>query len=207
MRHPARSCVSVSAAGLALWTLLGVWTPGDAQASSFAGRLSLGPTYMQNDTSFEASNSSGPGVAMQLDAGLQLRAPLVVHATVIYDYSRWLGFDTATLKYEGLMLGFGLGATGTLVGFTFGAAAGGQFTNFPQSDNPSSGPNGASLGSFISLSAGYVWPLVAGANVGLQGVFRYRQSKDETNSIVYDPRGYHLGLVLSFGLEGEPLFE
>jgi hypothetical protein len=192
-------------AGAAVALVLGLCAPRAADASSFAGRVSLGPTYIQNDTKQARSDSSGPGVALQLDAGLQLLTPLVVHASFIYDYSRWLSFEQGSNNYEGSMLGFGLGATATFVGITLGAVAGGQFTMFPSANDPSSGPNGASLGGLLSLSAGYVWPLVAGTNIGLQGVFRYRESKDETTSIVYDPRGYHLGLVLSFGLEGEPL--
>jgi hypothetical protein len=192
-------------AGLALWLALGAWSPGVARASSFAGRLSLGPAYMHNDTAVDASDSSGLGVALQLDAGLQLYAPLAVHATVIYDYTRWLGFSDVNGEYDGSMLGFGLGATASVVGITLGAVAGAQFTSFPSADDPSSGPIGAGLGGLLSLSAGYVWPLVGGTYAGLQGIFRYRASKDETSSVVYDPRGYQLGLVLCFGLEGEPL--
>ncbi|HTV19316.1 MAG TPA: hypothetical protein VMG12_11610 [Polyangiaceae bacterium] len=195
----------IAGGALALWLVLALGAPRAAEASSFAGRVSLGPTYIQNDTADGRSDSSGPGVALQLDAGVQLWSPLVVHGTLLYDYSRWLEVDTVSGKHEGSMLGFGLGATVNVIGITLGAVAGGQFTSFPSADDPSSGPNGASLGPFLSLSAGYVWPLIDDFDVGLHGIFRVRESQDETNSVVYDPSGYHLGLVLSFGLEGEPL--
>jgi hypothetical protein len=181
--------------------------PSAARASSFAGRLSLGPTYMQNDTRRDLDDSAGPGLSAQLDAGLQLSAPLVLHATLIYDYSRWLEVGDLTGRYEGSMLGLGLGATARSAGLSLGGAVGAQLTRFPQSDDPPSGPNGASVGPFLSLSAGYVWTIEGPTNAGIHAVFRCRESKDETNSIVYDPIGYQLGLVLSLGLDGEPLLE
>jgi len=203
---PPRAGASGCALGLGFAGGLAVLAPGTAQASSFAGRLSLGPTYMQNDSKTDLGDSSGPGIAAQLDAGVQLWPPLVVHATFIYDYSRWLEFTDSTAgPYEGSMLGFGLGATARFAGLALGGAAGGQFTFFPQNDDAASGPNGASLGSFISLSAGYVWTIEGPLNAGVHGVFRFRSSTDETNSIVYDPTGVHLGLVLSIGLDGEPV--
>lgn len=177
-----------------------------AGASSFAGRLSLGPTYMQNDARGSFSDSSGPGLSAQLDAGLQLSAPLALHATLLYDYSRWLELAEGSGRYEGSMLGLGLGATARFAWLSVGGAVGAQFTSFPQSDDPASGPNGAALGPFVSLTAGYVWSIEGATNAGVHVVFRYRQSKDETNSIVYDPLGYHLGLMLSIGLDGEPLY-
>ena len=205
-RSPPRSGASGRALGLGFAGGLALLAPGTAEASSFAGRLSLGPTYMQNDSKTDLGDSSGPGIAAQLDAGVQLWPPLVVHATFIYDYSRWLEFTDSTAgPYEGSMLGFGLGATARFAGLAVGGAAGGQFTFFPQNDDAASGPNGASLGSFISLSAGYVWTIEGPLNAGVHGVFRFRSSTDETNSIVYDPTGVHLGLVLSIGLDGEPV--
>ena len=62
----------------------------------------------------------------------------------------------AALPYTCVMLGFGVGATLAFAGFRVGASAGGQFTFFTSLDDPSSGPNGAGLGSFIAAHAGYV---------------------------------------------------
>jgi hypothetical protein len=116
-----------------------------------------------------------------------------------------MSLDGTVDDYSGSMLGFGLGATLALAGFRAGASAGGQFTSFTSADDPSSGPNGAGLGPFIAAHAGYVVPVALGASVGLHALARYRSSPDETLSIVYDPRGYQLGLALSIGLDGEPL--
>jgi hypothetical protein len=180
--------------------------PSEARATSFAGRLSLGPTYMRNDARGSYHDSSGPGLSAQLDAGLQLSAPLVAHVTLLYDYSRWLTLaENIAGSQEGSTFGLGLGATARLVGLSVGGAVGAQVTQFPQNDDPASGPNAAAPGPFISLGGGYVWTIGGATNAGVHAMFRYRRSKDETNSIVYDPTGYHLGLVLSIGLDGEPL--
>ena len=103
------------------------------------------------------------------------------------------------------MAGLGAGATGRFAGISLGAVVGGQFTFFPQNDDAASGPNGTGLGPLISLSGGYVWTLEGALNAGVHVLYRYRSGKDETNSIVYDPSGYQLGLVMSLGLDGEPV--
>jgi hypothetical protein len=195
-------------AGLSSLGVLGVLAvhPSVADASSFAGRLSLGPTYMRNDARGANHDSGGPGLCAQLDAGLQLSAPLVAHATLFYDYSRWLELDENIAgPYEGATLGLGLGATARVVGLSLGGAVGAQLTRFPQNDDPASGPNAAGVGPFISLAGGYVWTIEGATNAGVHAVLRYRHSTDDTNSVVYDPTGYHLGLVLSVGLDGDAL--
>jgi hypothetical protein len=178
----------------------------EAKASSFDGRLYVGPSYMHNDTLVDASDSSGPALSLQLDAGLRVRAPWVLHATVIYDHSSWLKLRDSPGVHDGSMLGFGLGLRAHLAGLSLGVAAGGQFTNFPQSDDPASGPNGASLGPLLHLGAGYEWALPEDMALGAQLFARFRRSTDETVSIVYDPTGYQIGVAVSFGLNGEPLF-
>lgn len=196
-----RSLAAALAAGLA------VLVPRAATASSFAGRLSVGPSYMRTDSTNDYGDSDGLAIAAQLDAGVQLWPALVVHATVIYDYSRWLDLQgyRAGPGYTGSMAGFGVGATGRFAGISLGAVVGGQFTFFPQNDDAASGPNGAGLGPLISLSGGYVWTIEGALNAGVHVLYRYRSGKDETNSIVYDPSGYQLGLVMSLGLDGEPV--
>jgi hypothetical protein len=195
----------VSACALASAALALTFTPA-AQASSFDGRVYVGPSYMQNDTLVDASDSSGPALSLQLDAGLRVRAPLVLHATFIYDYSSWLKQRDLRAEYDGSMLGFGLGLRAHLAGLSLGVAAGGQFTNFPQSNDPASGPNGASLGPLLHLGAGYEWTLPEDLTLGAHLFARFRRSTDETVSIVYDPTGYQVGVAVSFGVNGEPLF-
>jgi len=179
--------------------------PQRAQASSFSGRILAGPSYMSTQTESPNSNTSGPALATQLDAGIRLRESLVLHGSFVYDYSRWLGFDSGTRgSYVGSMLGFGLGARVDLGGVSLGALAGGQFTYFPENNDPSSGPAGAGLGPLLSASAGYVWD-AWGTRLGVHGLARYRSSKDETAGVVYDPSGYQLGVVMSIGFDGEAL--
>jgi hypothetical protein len=72
-------------------------------------------------------DSAGAALALQLDAGVRLLAPLAVHATLIYDRSEWLYFPEGIGKpFGGSMLGFGLGATTTLSFVSLGLVAGGQ---------------------------------------------------------------------------------
>jgi hypothetical protein len=196
-----RSCAfALATAGLALLC------PRSAEASVFMGRLAAGAGYMNTNSQNGYGDSTGAALALQIDAGLRLREPLAVHATVIYDRSEWLYFPEGIGKpFAGSMLGFGLGATATFSFVSVGLVAGGQFTSFPSNDDPSSGPNGASLGPFLSGMAGYVWSVTDDTEMGVHGFVRIRSSRDETNSVVYDPRGYQLGLVLSFGLDGKPL--
>jgi len=195
----SRACALACACSALAWA-------SAAQASSFDGRLYVGPSYMNNDTLVDASDSSGPALSLQVDAGLRLRAPLVLHATVIYDYSSWLEQRDLSGVYDGSMLGFGVGLRAHLAGIVLGVAAGGQFTNFPQSNDPASGPNGASLGPLLHLGAGYEWALPDDMTLGALLFARFRRSADETVSIVYDPTGYQVGVAVSFGLNGEPLF-
>lgn len=185
---------------------LSLLAPGHALASSFSGRILAGPSYMRTLTEQPRSNSSGPALAAQLDAGLRLLEPLVLHGSLIYDYSRWLGFDSGINRnHVGSMLGFGLGARVDLEGLSLGALVGGQFSFFPENNDPSSGPAGAGLGPLVSASAGYVWDAL-GARLGVHGLARYRRSPDETAGFVYDPSGYQLGLAMSIGLDGKPLY-
>jgi hypothetical protein len=191
---------ALATAGLALLC------PRWAEASVFMGRLAAGAGYMNTNSQNEYGDSTGAALALQLDAGLRLLQPLAVHATIIYDRSEWLYFPEGIGKpFGGSMLGLGLGATATLSFVSLGLVAGGQFTSFPSNDDPGSGPNGASLGPFISGMAGCVWSVTDDTEMGVHGFVRFRSSSDETNSIVYDPSGYQLGLVLSFGLDGRPL--
>lgn len=191
------------AAGLAFGAVLASSVP--AEAADFAARLYAGPGYMSTDTRDGRSDASGAALLTQLDAGVQLSPVMQLHATVLYDYSSWMELESLINEYRGAMLGFGLGATLTLAGFRVGASAGGQFTYFTSADDPSSGTNGAGLGPLIAAHVGYVVPIAIGASAGLHALARYRSSPDETLSIVYDPRGYQLGLALSIGLDGGPL--
>ena len=193
-------CFSTASAAIALLSL-----SAPAAASGFSARLYAGPGYMSTDTDDARSDASGPALLTQLDAGVQLLPVLQLHATLLYDYSSWLELDDLLDEHSGSMLGFGVGATLALAGFRAGASAGGQFTYFTSAADPSSGMNGAGLGPFVAAHAGYVLPIALGTSVGLHALARYRSSPDETGSIVYDPRGYQLGLALSIGLDGEPL--
>jgi hypothetical protein len=176
-----------------------------AGASDVAARLYAGPGYMSTDTKGGSSDASGVALLTQLDAGVQLLPVLQLHATLIYDYSSWLEVENLINEYPGSMLGFGVGATLALVGFRVGASVGGQLTYFTSADDPSSGATGAGLGPLVAAHVGYVLPLAFDTGIGLHVLARYRSSPDETGSIVYDPRGYQIGLALSIGLDGEPL--
>ena len=133
-----------------------------ARAAGFSGRLYAGPGYMVTDTQEDRSDGSGVALLTQLDAGVQVSPVLHLHATLLYDHSSWMSLGGLVHDYPGSMLGFGLGATLALAGFRVGASAGGQFTSFTSADDPSSGPNGAGLGSFIAAHAGYVVPVALG---------------------------------------------
>jgi hypothetical protein len=202
-QHPAPTLGHLLAACVVGASALSLASP--ALASSLSARLALGPSIMSTSSANDFGDSSGPALLTQLDVGVRVRPILVLHGTLIYDYSRWLQLSGRGPRYEGSMLGLGLGGTLRLGGISVGASAGGQFTFFPQGDDAASGPNGASLGPFISGNVGYVWPLAPDVPFGVHLLARYRRSKDETNSQVYDPSGYQLGLVLSIGLDGEPL--
>lgn len=193
-------CVPAALAALAVFS-----SSAAAEASSFSARLYAGPGYMSTDTRDDRSDGNGVALLTQLDAGVQVLPVLQLHATLLYDYSSWMELEGLINEYPASMLGVGVGATLALAGFRAGASAGGQFTYFTSADDPSSGTNGAGLGPFIAAHAGYVVPIALGTSVGLHALARYRSSPDETSSIVYDPRGYQLGLALSIGLDGAPL--
>jgi len=195
----ASMCTSAVLAAIAVLA-----SAAPAAAAGFSARLYAGPGYMATDSADDRGDSSGAALLTQLDAGLQLSPLLVLHGTLLYDYSSWMAIDGLVHEHPGSMLGFGVGATLAFAGFRVGASAGGQFTSFTSADDPSSGPNGAGLGSFIAAHAGYVVPIALGTSAGLHALARYRSSPDETSSVVYDPRGYQLGLALSIGLDGEP---
>ena len=135
---------------------------------------------------------------------MRIRGPFALVATVFYDRSSWLDIDGLTSAREGSVLGFGLGGSVRLGGWLAQVAAGGQFTAFPQSNDPND-TYAASLGPFLPLAAGYTWDLPIGTQLGVVTFFRTRRSKDETNSLVYDPVGHQLGIGLVFGLDGEPI--
>lgn len=175
---------------------------GTTWASSFEGRLSAGAGYLWNDTKLQ--DSEGPAMSVQADAGLRLIGPLALNATLFYDWSSRLSIDTLYGTKDGSVLGLGLGGSLRFAGWLAGVSAGGQFTAFPQSNDPNDTYN-AGLGPFVSVCAGHVWELGAGTNLGALGFFRARRAKDETNSYVYDPHGYQLGIALTFGLDGTPL--
>jgi len=192
--------------GLALLAALSTLLPArQAEASSFSGRLALGPGYLHNDVRGGLDDSSGPALLTQLNLGLRLQPWLVVHGTVMYDYSNWLEVESLQKRWPGSMLGFGAGIELTFGGVCLDVVGGGQFTAFTSVDDPTTGTNGASLGPLFGVSAGYLWNVLEGTQLGVHGVARFRRSEDETLSIVYDPSGYQLGLVVSIGLEGSPL--
>src|SRR5688572_13416277 len=77
----------------------GVATAGSARASGFEGRLTLGPSYMWNDT--KINDSEGPALSLQADAGVRVRGPFALVATVFYDRSSWLAIDGLTSTQDG----------------------------------------------------------------------------------------------------------
>lgn len=180
----------------------GLAAAAPAHASSFEGRVAAGAGYLWNDTKLE--DSKGPAVSLQGEAGLRLVGPLALNALLFYDSSSWLEIEDTISRKDGSVLGLGLGGSLRYQGWLLGLAAGGQFTAFPQRNDPYDTYN-AGLGPFVSVSAGHVWDLPVGGNLGVLAFYRARRAKDETNSFVYDPVGYQLGLALTFGLDGTPL--
>jgi hypothetical protein len=182
-----------------------VASPSTAQASSFEGQLAAGPSYLWVDTEQELSDSSGPALSLQLDAGLRLSRAFALQTRLLYDESSWMESSNLPNEQSASVLGLGLGARLHLDPIVMTAAAGAQLTWFPQNNDPSD-TYGAGLGPFLGLSAGYQLPLgLAASALGLHVVFRAQRSPDETNGTVYDPVAYQLGLALSFGIDGEPL--
>jgi hypothetical protein len=136
MRVVVPTCVSAALAAVAV---LSISAP--ARAASFAARLYAGPGYMSTDTQASGSDSSGPALLTQLDAGVQLSPLLQLHGTLLYEYSSWMAIEDLRGEHSASMLRFGVGATLALAGFRVGASVGGQFTSFTSLDDPSSGPN------------------------------------------------------------------
>ena len=135
---------------------------------------------------------------------MRLVGPLTLNATLFYDWSGRLSIADLSGTQDGSVLGLGLGGSVRLAGWLAGVSAGGQFTAFPQSNDPNDTYN-AGLGPFVSVCAGHVWSVGESTNLGALAFFRARSAKDETNSFVYDPHGYQLGVALTFGLDGSPL--
>lgn len=177
-----------------------------AGASSFEGRLAVGPSYLSIDTRDDFSDSAGPALSLQLDAGLRLVAPLTAYATLFYDVSSWMDNPRLLGRQDASVLGLGLGTRLHLASVVAAVAAGAQFTSFPQTNDPLT-PYAAGVGPFLLASAGYEWALGTGASrLGVHAQGRVQRSPDETNATVYDPIAYQLGLALSLGLDGEALY-
>lgn len=176
--------------------LLAVSSPRAARADDFHGRLYLGPAFLHNDHG--ESDSSGYGIAAQLDLGARITKGLALHGTAIADDSQSMGFTASQQvggEYVTRVLGVGVGATGEWHGFALGASSGAQLTLHPDPINPNDGPSGAGLGPFVSTTLGYVVNAFDDFQLGAHALARYRVGKDEE-----DPSGYQLGLVLSVGL-------
>jgi hypothetical protein len=174
-----------------------VAAPTAARASDFYARLLAGPAYFHNDSDAPTYDTSGFGLASQLDLGARFEKPFALHASLVYDTSRWMSFDSELFinsgGYETTVLGLGLGATSTWNRVTLGAVLGAQLTTHPGGNDASEGPEAAGLGPLVSATAGYTFPHVfEGVDLGVQGLARYRVGKDE-----YDPSGFQLGLGLS----------
>ena len=179
--------------------------PCSALASSFEGQLAAGPSYLWFDTKQERSDSSGPALALQLDAGLRLLPALAVQARLFHDRSSWMENPNLIDTQFASVWGLGLGARLHLDPLVLSAFGGAQSTAFPQTNDPRD-PYEAGVAPFLALSAGFQLPLASAVNAfGVHVTFRAQRSPDETNSFTYDPVVYQLGLALSFGIDGEPL--
>lgn len=175
--------------------------PRAARASDVYARLLAAPAYFHNDHDFDFYDSSGFGVASQLDLGARLRKSLALHASLVADTSQWIRFDSEDFRgeYETTVLGLGLGATTTIDQFSLGAVLGAQFTWHPGDSDAHEGPDAAGVGPLFSVTAGYLFPrLSEDVEVGVHALARYRVGKDEE-----DPSGYQLGLGVSIGIPDE----
>lgn len=176
--------------------------PRAARASDAYARLLAGPAYFHNDSDFSEYDSSGFGVASQLDLGARIRDSLSVHASVVADTSRWMSFGPEAMlggEYETTVLGLGMGATTMIGPLSLGAVLGAQFTWHPGGNDAAEGPDAAGVGPLVSVTAGYVLPQASpGVEVGAHALARYRAGKDDG-----DPSGYQLGLGLSVALVDE----
>jgi len=179
-------------------SLSGLLFAAPGGASEFYASALVGPAYFHNDDPVLGADSSGFGVASQLDVGARLQRWLALHGTLILDHSSWMAFDESaqlTGDYVTTVLGLGLGATASWQRWSAGLSAGAQLTWHPDPINPNDGASGAGLGPFVALQGGYAIPVSDAVQLGAQAFARYRVGKDEQ-----DPSGYQLGVGLCFTL-------
>jgi hypothetical protein len=171
--------------------------PGTARATELYGRLRLGPVYMVQDRP-HGVDSSGFGIASDLDLGARLSPVFALHSSLFLHGSRWMAYDspsTGTAHEHGTVVyGLGVGATTNWSGLSLGLSTGAQFTHFPDPVDPSS-LSAAGIGPFVTASVGYARDAGTALQLGVHGVATYRVGKDAE-----DPRGYDLGLLLSLAL-------
>jgi hypothetical protein len=166
--------------------------PGGA-SELYASAL-VGPAYFHNDDDVSGADSSGFGVAAQLDVGAQLSRWLALHGTLILDDSRWMAFDESAQlngQYVTTVLGLGLGVTASWQRWSAGLSSGAQLTWHPDPINPNDGSSGAGLGPFVALHGGYAIAVSDAVQLGARAIARYRVGKD-----AQDPSGYQLGVGL-----------
>ena len=181
-------------------TSVGIAVSGTARASDLYARLLAGPASLYTgDFSSAAGDDAarGPGLVSQVDLGVRLGRSLALHASLVYDTSHWMSFDTFARgngSYETTVLGLGIGAARTWGHFSLGAVLGGQLTTFPPEDDGAPFvPEAARFGPLFSVSAGYVVPEASeNIELGAHVLGRYRFAEDS-----YEPPGYQLGLGLS----------
>jgi hypothetical protein len=174
--------------------------PCSAQATELYGRLRLGPVYMVNDRP-QGVDSSGFGLASDLDLGARLSPGFALHSSLFLHGSNWMAYDSApsgTAHDHGTVVyGLGVGATANWRGVSLGLSTGAQFTHFPDPVDPSS-LSAAGIGPFVRASVGYARDAGGALQLGVQGVGTYRVGKDQD-----DPRGYDLALLLSIALPSD----
>jgi hypothetical protein len=174
--------------------------PVAASDGGMYANVLVGPAYFHNDDESER-DSSGYGIAGQLDLGPKLTDWLVLHASVVADDSRAMAFDDSAQldgEYVTTVLGLGLGATALWQGWAMGLASGAQLTWHPDPINPNDGSSGAGIGPFLALQGGYSVRVLDDVQLGARAFARYRFGKDEP-----DPSGYQLGLGLSLTLTSD----
>jgi len=187
-------------ATVALLSLLVSTAPRPARASDFYGRWQLGPMYLVNDLP-RGADSHGWGIGTELALGARLLPALALHASFFADYSSWMAIERALSSgdgYETAVVGLGIGASTSWSGITLGLATGAQATYYPELEQDPRDLSGAGIGPFVSASLGYESDALKLGRLGIQGVARYRVSKDAG-----DPKGYELGLLLSLALPDE----
>jgi hypothetical protein len=174
--------------------------PGAARECDAYAAAAVGPAYFHNDD-VSGRDTSGFGVAAQLDLGTCVTRWLVLHARLIADHSGAMTFDASNggEDYVTTVLGLGLGATANWRRWRLGVATGAQFTWHADALNPNDGPTGAGLGPFVGVDAGYAFLAFDAMQLGMHALARYRVGKDDV-----DPSGYQLGLALSVAHADEP---